>query len=175
MSGPVLAAAKIPHLAGMLAAALLTLAAAPAMAADPLSLTGLAGQRLTLTADEFAALPHVTLTVSVEGKTSTYQGVPLTQLLQRVGAPTGKSLHGAELADVVVINARDGYVVALALAETDPTMRGQQIILADRADGKPLNDASGPYRLVVQGDLRGARSARMVTTIAVVRVAAAAR
>ena len=110
-------------------------------------------------------MPHVTLTVSVEGKTHAYAGVPLAQLLARVGAPSGKALKGADLSDVVLVTAKDGYAVALALAETDPLVRKDQIILADAADGAPMPDGLGPYRLVVEGDQRGARLARMVVSI----------
>lgn len=134
-------------------------------AAQDLLLKGLAGQSVSLTPAELAAMPHVTLTVSVEGKTHTYAGVPLTQLLARVGAPSGAALKGAALSDVVIVTAKDGYAVALALAETDPLVRKDQIILADAADGAPMPDGLGPYRLVVEGDQRGARLARMVVSI----------
>ena len=140
--------------------------------AQDLALTGPAGQAVTLTPAQIAALPHVTLTVQVEGKTTTFRGVPLTALLARVDAPAGKALRGKDLADVVLVSARDGYAVALALAETDPLMRKDQIILADSADGRPLADTSGPYRLVVEGDQRAARSERMVAAIALRRLSA---
>jgi len=64
--------------------------------------------------------------------------------------------------------------VALSLADTDPLVRKDQIILADRADGAPLPDGLGPYRLVVEGDQRGARMARMVVSIALLRAATTA-
>jgi hypothetical protein len=139
--------------------------------AQDLVLKGLAGQSVTLTQAELTAMPHVTLTVSVEGKTHTYAGVPLTQLLARVGAPSGKALKGADLSDVVIVTAKDGYAVALALAETDPLVRKDQIILADAADGAPMPEGLGPYRLVVEGDQRGARLARMVVSIEVRQLA----
>jgi len=144
----------------------LALILAPGLAAaQDLALKGLAGQSVTVTPADLAAMPHVTLTLSVEGKTRTYEGVPLTALLAKVGAPSGKALKGADLSDVVLVSAKDGYVVALALAETDPLVRKDQIILADKADGAPMPDGLGPYRLVVEGDQRGARLARMVVSI----------
>ena len=144
----------------------LALILAPGLAAaQDLALKGLAGQSVTVTPADLAAMPHVTLTLSVEGKTRTYEGVPLTALLAKVGAPSGKALKGADLSDVVLVSAKDGYVVALALAETDPLVRKDQIILADKADGAPLPAGLGPYRLVVEGDQRGARLARMVVSI----------
>jgi hypothetical protein len=144
----------------------LGLLAGPVWAQD-LTLSGPDGQRATLSGADIAALPHVKLTVTIEGKTTTYDGVPLTQLLVRVGAPSGKALRGPVLRDVVLVSGRDGYAAAIALAETDPGFRKDQVLLADRADGQPLAATAGPYRLVVEGDQRGARCVRMVSSIAV--------
>jgi hypothetical protein len=68
----------------------------------------------------------------------------------------------------VVATGRDGYRAALALAEADPGMRTAPTIVADRADGAPLS-AEGPLRLVVAGDLRPARSVRMLVSLEVRR------
>jgi len=163
-----------PTIAGALGAASLCLALmlAPSLAVgQDLKLKGLGGQSVTISPSELAALPHVTLTLSVEGKAHTYAGVPIVYLLQRVGAPFGKALKGADLSDVVIVTAKDGYAVALALAETDPLIRKDQILLADQADGAPMPDGVGPYRLVVEGDQRGARLARMVVSIEVRQLA----
>ena len=142
-----------------------------AAGAQDLALTGLNGQTATLSEAQIAAMPHMALTVSVEGKTTTFSGVPLSSLLALVGAPSGKALKGPDLADVVVVSAKDGYIVALSLAETDPMVRKEAILLADRADGAALPAGQGPYRLVIEGDLRGARMARMVTGISEKRLA----
>ena len=171
-SGVAMSALFSRSLAGLALSA--ALAATPALAED-LKLTGPAGQTDTLTAAQFAALPHVSLTVTIEGKTMAFQGVPLTTLLARVGAPQGETLRGKALADVVLVTARDGYVVALALADTDAKMRKEQVILADRMNGAPLPDTAAPYRLVVEGDLRAARTARMVTAISVRSLSPAAQ
>jgi DMSO/TMAO reductase YedYZ molybdopterin-dependent catalytic subunit len=138
-----------------------------AWADDDLALSGPGGQSATLSAADIAALPHVKLTVTIEGKTATYDGVPLEALLERVGAPSGKALRGPALRDIVVVSGRDGYAAALALAETDPAMRKEQVLLADRMDGQPLAPSAGPWRLVVEGDQRAARCVRMVAKIAV--------
>jgi hypothetical protein len=151
----------------------LALATSNASAQD-LKLTGLGGQTVTLAPADIAAMPHVTLVVAIDGKPSAYQGVLLTALLARVGAPSGKALRGKDLADVVIVLARDGYTVVLGLAETDPMVRQDQIILADREGGQALTEASGPYRLVVGGDPRGARSAKMVIAIELRRLTASA-
>ena len=123
-----------------------------------------------VTREALAAMPRATVKATIHGTAHTFEGVPLSALLQRVGAPAGEALHGEALADVVVVRARDGYVVALALAEADASMRKDAIILADRVDGAPLPDADGPYRLVVAADLRPARSAKMVESLEIVSV-----
>jgi hypothetical protein len=61
---------------------------------------------------------------------------------------------------------------AIGLAEADPGARPNAIIIADRVDGAPLDAREGPYKMVIEGDLRGARAARMVRRITLVRVAA---
>lgn len=149
--------------------AALTLLASGAGAAD-LQIVGLSGQHVTLTQADLAARPHRTVTTTVEGKTLRFDGVPISDLLQLVGTPQGKDLRGRGLCNVVLVSAADGYKVVLALAETDPMFRHDAVILADRADGAPLGDSSGPFRLVIEGDARGARLARMVTDLRVLQV-----
>jgi hypothetical protein len=148
-----------------LGATLAGLSLAGAAQADDLKLIGLDGHAVTLSPADIAALPHVSLTVTVEGKTNTYAGVALSNVLAKVGAPSGKALKGQELRDVVLVTGKDGYAVAITLAETDAMVRKEQVILADKSDGAALPDTQAPYRLVIEGDQRGARMARMVTTI----------
>jgi hypothetical protein len=150
------------------------LAAPAALHAQELALKGPDGQTAALSSADIAAAPHVALTVTIESRTFAFRGVPLTDLLARVGAPTGALLRGKAMADAVIVTARDGYVVVLGLAETDPMVRREQVILADQEGGAPLPDGVGPYRLVVEGDERGARDARMVTSIEVRRLQPAA-
>jgi len=151
-----------------------TMTAAGAAAAQTIAVTGLSGEKLQLGAADIAALPHQPVTLQLEGKTEACEGVALSLILTKVGAPQGKALRGPEMADVVVVGAADGYRVALALAETDPVMRGDKVLLADRCGGAAMAPPEGPFRLVVLGDGRPARSARQVTSITLLRVAAAA-
>jgi hypothetical protein len=139
--------------------------------AQALTVTGLAGQKVVFGAAEIAALPHQPITLQLEGgKSEACEGAPLSLLLAKVGAPQGKALRGPEMTDVVEIGAADGYHVALALAETDPAVRANRVILADRCTGGPIAAPEGPFRLVVEGDLRPARSARQVTSVTVLRL-----
>ena len=155
-------------LAASLVAALI-LPASGAGASD-LQIIGLTGQHVTLTPADVASRPHKTITTTVEGNAIRFDGVPFSDLLQLVGVPQGKDLRGRGLCDVVLVSAADGYKVVLALAETDPLFRRDAVILADQADGAPLKETAGPFRLVVEGDQRGARLARMVTEIRVLQL-----
>ncbi len=149
-----------------LAGALWLVAAVPA-GAQVVTLKGVMGESKIVSAQAFAAMPHATVTASEHGRSAAYDGVPLSALTALVGAPQGEALRGPAMADIVVVTAADGYRVALSLAETDPAVRADRIILADRADGHPLDAREGPYRLVVEGDKRPARSARNVQSIEV--------
>ncbi len=157
----------------LLGAVALTVFATPVLAQN-LALVGPDGQAVTLTAAELAALPRQTIAFAGHGESHVYEGPLLIDVLAKAGAPTGKALRGPEMADVVLVEANDGYAVALGLAEADPGTRANRIILADRADGAPLAAKDGPFKLVVEGDLRPARSARMVARITVMRLGGAA-
>ena len=94
----------------------------------------------------------------------------LSDASAKVDAPSGKAIRGIELTDIAIIEARDGYKVAIDLAATDSTMRADRAILADRMDGSALDVNAGPFQLVVEGDLRPARPIRMVSSIRLERV-----
>jgi hypothetical protein len=156
--------------------ALVTVAwfASSAIAAEDSSfsvaLMGLEGQRSTLTLPELDALPRVKISVSQHGAQHVFDGALLNEVLAKVGAPAGKAIRGVELSDVIIIEARDGYKVVLDLAGTDSAMRTDRVILADRMDGSALDVNTGPFQLVVEGDLRPARAVRMVSVIRLERV-----
>lgn len=146
-----------------LAAASLALPAA----AQSLSVKGPTGA-VTLSAADVAALPRVSFLFDAHGQKHTYEGPLLIDVLAKAGAPTGKALRGPALAQAVVVRASDGYMVVFGLAELDPGTRANRVILADTADGKPLGPEDGPFKVVAEGDLRPARSARLVRQIEVV-------
>ena len=148
------------------AAALALTLSAGASAAQTVTISGLDSQAKTLTAADFASMPRVQATLKREdGGVSHYEGVALDRLLESVGAPTSRALRGPEMSDIVVVSAKDGYRVALALSDLVPGFAARSVILADKVDGAALSPTEGPFRLVVEGDSRAARSARMVTAI----------
>ncbi len=142
--------------------------AGPALAqtGGSLLITGLAGQTETLSAADIAKRPHVQVTLTHNGVPKVYSGPLLTDLLRNVDAPLGEKLHGPALSDVVVATAADKYHVVLSLGELDAGLHpGARVILADAVDGELLDAHEGPFRLVVDGDARPARSAHSVVEI----------
>jgi len=156
-------------MAGLCAALAFSQDSQPPAAPAPLRITGAVSTPLELKAEDFAKLPHQTVSVhSEDGTTVEYAGVPLRDLLERAGAPGGKTLRGKALASYVLAKARDGYQVVFGLAEFDPAFANEQILVADKRDGKPLFGYQGPFRLVCPNDKAGARSVRMLESIEVV-------
>ncbi|HEY6371510.1 MAG TPA: hypothetical protein VIX37_13100 [Candidatus Sulfotelmatobacter sp.] len=62
------------------------------------------------------------------------------------------------MAEVVMVEAADGYKVVFALAEVDAGFASREIILADKRDGKSRDAQEGPLRILAPGDKRPARS-----------------
>jgi len=124
----------------------------------------------TFQEQEWKQLKHVTLsaTNAHDKKTATFEGVPLLDLLQAAGLPSGENLRGKALATSVIVAASDGYQVAFSIAELDSSIGNHQVIVADREDGKALPPNVGPLRLVAPDDKRPARWVRMVKSIRVV-------
>jgi hypothetical protein len=150
-------------------AALICAAALPAMA-QSLTVTGLDGRAHAFGAAQLAALAQAEASLKAkDGTTHVYRGPALTSLLRAAGAPSSEALRGADMADVVMVSAADGYRVAFGLAETDPSIGKDPIIIAVTEDGLPLDAKEGPLRLVVAGDARPARSVRMVMTVKLFR------
>ena len=162
--------ATMRHFFALVALASLISGAAAEDSFLSVAVVGLDGQQHTLTAVELDALPRVAISAREHGAQHVFEGALLGDVLAKVGAPAGKAIRGPELADVVIVEARDGYKVALDLAGTDASMRTSRVILADRMDGSPLDANRGPIQLVVEGDLRAARAVTMVSAIRLQRV-----
>jgi hypothetical protein len=134
--------------------------------------TNASGKQTVLSAEAFAKLPRREVKAKDHaGALATYEGVLLGELLGFAGVPLGDDLKGRRLALCLLVQASDGYQVVFSLAEVDPPMTDNIVLVADRKDGKPLDAKEGPYRLVVPHDKRHSRWVRQVTEIAVRRTA----
>lgn len=140
--------------------------AASGAEAQSLTLKGADGAAKTVSAAELKSMRRTTVKAGF-GDHKTYEGVSLTDLLAEVGAPSEVRLHGPALRQVVVVKGTDGFWIPLSIAETSASFRGTPTILADTVDGAPLAKEEAPFRLIVGGDLKAARSVRMVSDIEV--------
>jgi hypothetical protein len=121
-----------------------------------------------LDAATLAALPRETVEATAHGQALRCEGVALAALLRHAGALPDEPLRGAQLARYVLVDARDGYRALFALADFDPTLGNRSAWLVDRCNGAPLDDDTGPLRLVVPGEARPTRWVRQVHAITVV-------
>lgn len=128
------------------------------------------GAPVKVAAADITALPHQTVSVKSHGKTVSFEGVPLRLVLEKAGVTFGDTLRGKRLASYLLVEAADGYRVMFALPELDPAFTERVILLADRVDGHPLDNKEGPFRVVVPGEKRMARSARQVIALKVVQI-----
>src|SRR5215831_5179172 len=119
-------------------------------------------RRLTVTAADIGKLQKKTLRVKTTAGISTFEGVALRDVLELAGLLFGERLQGARLLAFVVVEGapppvradssewkKDDYRALFSLPELDSTFSDRQpIILAITEDGKRLNSADGPYRII---------------------------
>jgi hypothetical protein len=149
---------------------LLWAALAAAGTAQEITVQNESGATIKVTPAEIAAMPHQTITVEDHGKSVGFEGVPLRLVLEKVHVTFGDSLRGRRLADCLLVEAADGYRVVFTLPELDPAFSDRVILLADKANGRPLDSKEGPFRIIVPREKRLARWVRQVTTLKVVQV-----
>jgi hypothetical protein len=157
------------HLVALAMTLLLAAAAAAQSQPAPLMLEGRDGKTASLALPELKVMPRHTVKVK-NPKTKAkerYEGVLLSDLLAKVAAPSGKTLHGAEYRDYVEVTAADDYRVVFSLAELDPPSHANSVLLADTMDGKALQSPQGPLKLIVPEDIRPERWVRMVSKISI--------
>jgi len=144
--------------------------AATAQESEPVLSIVAAGKTTTISARDWAAMPKTKVTASNahDKSSSVYSGVLLRELLRKAGVLSDQELRGRELAACVKLTAKDGYVAVFALAEIDPSLRDEDVLVADIRDGKPLAPDHGPLQVIVPGDKRPARWIRMLTRIEVI-------
>lgn len=161
----------------MLLVAIALMAAFPTQAQGDrtLDLRGLNGQQRIVRDAELASMPRREVSASAHNIRGTYSGVALNDLLRLVGAPAGDSLRGPALATYILVEARDGYRVTFALAETNASFTDKLILLADRKDGAALAERDGPLQLIVPDEKRPGRWVRQVARISLVQPPAASR
>lgn len=144
----------------LLFCALLT---APYAFAQTLKITGDVPKPLTFSIAQLSAMKHRTLKArGHDEKMHSYSGVLLFDVLKGSGVVQGKALRGKNMTKFLVVKAADGYSAVYALPEIDPEFTDKTLLLADKADGKPLSKETGPFQIIVPGEKKHARWVRQV-------------
>lgn len=118
---------------------------------------------LKLTAADLAKMKRVSVNLrDRDGKDHSFTGVSMPDILNLAGVTTGSQLRGENLSKYMLAKCADGYQVLFSLAEVDTAFNERIMILADESDGKPLPANRGPFRLVVPGEKKPARSCYQV-------------
>jgi hypothetical protein len=126
------------------------------------------GPQRIISLSEVSKLSATEITVKdKDGNRHLFKGIPLSDILRSVGAPSGSSLRGESLTMCVLAEARDGYQVMFSLAETDPEFTHDLILIAFQMDGKKLPETDGPFRVIAPKDKKHARWIRQLTSIRV--------
>ena len=143
----------------------------PTEPSTELKVVGLNGQSITLTSQAVAALPHKTVSVfNAHSKVNeTYSGVPLGDLLAKVGIPSGEQMRGKLFLTAIVAEGTDHYSVLYALAEIDPSVHSGDVIVADSVNNQKL-EKDGAFKLVSTEEKRPARWVRNLASLSVVEV-----
>lgn len=123
---------------------------------------------LTLNRDALSKMKRTTLSIKDhDGKSVSYTGAPLQEILEIAGVTMGKQLRKENLAKYLLIKCADGYKVLFSLAEIDSSFTNNMIILAYESAGKPLPAETGPFKLVVPADKKLSRSSYQVTNLVI--------
>jgi hypothetical protein len=163
--------ARFSILAALVVGSAVAQAPAPESAPAILNVKGDLPTPLTVSAEDLTKMPREKASVAEQDGTKVeYEGVLLREILTKAGAPLGKQLRGKALASYVIAKARDGYQVVFALGELDTAFGNEQVLVADKRDGKALFGYQGPFRLVCPNDKAGARSVRMLESLELVRL-----
>ncbi|HVW60675.1 MAG TPA: molybdopterin-dependent oxidoreductase [Puia sp.] len=133
-----------------------------------IKVSGEVTKTLQLQASDLAKMKRTTVSMKDrDGNEHPYTGVPVAEILDQAGVTTGKQLRGENLTKYMLVKCADGYEVLFSLAELDSTFTDRTVIIADSSEGKPLPAGKGPFRLVVPGEKKPARSSFQVTELVI--------
>jgi hypothetical protein len=137
----------------------------PAPPAGPLVIT-YGDQSASWTVATLGSLPHTRVSVYNEHTKAneTYGGVPLIDLLVKLGVPDKP--RGKQFKIYIVAVGSDGYEVVYSLGEITPDVHDATVLVADSEDGKQIAD-DGPLKLVATGEKRPARWVRNLVALKV--------
>jgi hypothetical protein len=124
-----------------------------------------------LDASTMKQMKHVTLNLKGhDGQQHRYSGVLLADVLTQADVTVGEGSAKRVVKSYVLVNAEDKYQAVYAMAEFEPMFTGNQIIVADEVDGKPLPTGTGPFQMIVPGEKKFGRWVRQVKEIKLVTI-----
>jgi hypothetical protein len=142
----------------------------PEIGAPGITVTGINGKSVSMSAANLAKLPMQSVKASVRGTTAAFQGVPLSDVLSKVATPSGDQFRGTVASYYVVVQGADGYRAVLSWAEVDPTFTDRKVWLVTARDGKPLTEKDGPFMTMVPDDKRQSRWVHQVVEVSIQKV-----
>lgn len=119
---------------------------------------------------QIAAMPRVSRVVMLRDASHLFEGVDLREVLKAAGFDEIDGMRGPSLRRVVVAEGADGYRVAYAFGELDPSIGDKLVILSNRQDDAPLPSEDGPWRLIAPTDKRNARGVRQLVKLTVIEL-----
>jgi hypothetical protein len=145
--------------------------AGPTVQSNQLTIRGLNGKSITISPEDLAAMAHKAVSVYNEHTKANekYAGVPLIDLLAKVGVPVGEKVRGKLFMTGVIAEGTDKYSVLFALAEVDSSIHTGDILVADSMDGQNLGK-DGMFKIISTEEKRPARWVRNLSGISVVEV-----
>lgn len=131
---------------------------------ESLAITGSVASPLQLSLTDLKALPPATVTWSYTTRKhgdqkGTFTGPLLWTLLSKASVQDKDAK--THLRHVIMVSGSDGYTVALAIGEIDPSYEGKSVLVAYEKDGQPLDG----LKLVVPGDREGGRAVSDIAKI----------
>lgn len=137
--------------------------------AQTITISGAGIQPLVLTKSMFQEMKQaVVMAKAHDEKVHRYSGVTIADLLTKAGIILGDTAKRKTIVSCLVVTAADNYKAIYALPEVDPLFANRTIIVADRADKKPLPEDVGPFQIIVPGEKKHARWVRQVTALELV-------
>jgi hypothetical protein len=130
------------------------------------------GKTSTFTADDLLNLPQVTVQVHNAHRNTeeTYSGPLLADVLARVGLNASRETEPLILHSSLVATGTDNYFVLYSVAEVQPSFSTGQVIVAVMKSGLP-NTEGGVIELVNTVDAKPARWVHGLTKLNVMSVA----
>jgi hypothetical protein len=126
------------------------------------------GKATTFTVAELKAMPQKTVKVHNEHTKAdeTYSGVPLGDLLVKAGFVADKSTQRKMLRSFLRAEGTDKYWVLYSLTEVEASEHDGDVLVATSVDGKGLG-ADGELKLISTGDKKPQRWVRNLAAVTV--------